>query len=563
MRTRFIATLLAALVLFPVTAAAHKCGMEIAAQNRKLKAAGLPSKQVTLAKSMSNCDARAYYDSVYTRETEHFQIFYTLDYGPHATTPEFVDSLAVSLESALKFHTKIMGMRAPQGLDTTSHFQMPVKKGLYPVEIAEIDFLRDPYSVLAMSACNGCFGITYPSKDDYRKSAIIIDNDFQYVPENSTKMDTLSSNGKNCAYPDAYVPIYSRAYGFSYTDEWAKGIRVTAYHELFHAVQLQYMSLLDHWTYWTEASATANEEIGAPDINDYFYYIPSFINSTETPLNVIGFKVKRGNYATSLLYLYLYGNVDEHFDKEIWETFEKKNDISFENNLKKMLEKRGLAADSVYHDFVTRLALSGEKTSTVDKDLWIWEDQPLWDPPKPKTMELYRYVHRIYDESVDTFEPDTSLYAFSFHLGGTPVIENYRGRASALIFKGDKTEIRPIANTSSLDSINKDSFYADSIMWVFSRFDNPRIIPELVKDSTLRAFPLPWRGSGPLCFTPLPESKKFIEIRNGRGDLVMREKYNKTTHCIEESLIREKMKPGVYRFRAGSSGKTQKFLVVY
>ena len=263
------------------------------------------------------------------------------------------------------------------------------------------------------------------------------------------------------------------------------------------------------------------------------------------------------------MYLYLYGNIDKHFDKEIWENFKKKPDTSFESNLIKLLEKRGLTADSVFHDFVTRLALSGEKTKTVDKKLWIWDDQPSWDTPKPKTMELYRYVNRIYDERVETFEPDTSLYAFSFYSGGTPALENYKGRAAALLFKGDKTEIRQITNTSSLDSVNTDAFYADSIMWVFSRFDSPRIITELVKDSTLRAYPVPWRGSGQLCFTPLPETKKFLEIRNGRGELVLREQYHKTTHCIEESRVREKMRPGVYRFRAGSSGKTQKFLIVY
>lgn len=559
MRTRFVAALVAALALLPGTAAAHKCGMAVAAQNKRQKA----SMQVTLARTPNVCSTEAYYDSVYTRETEHFQIFYTLDYGPHATTPEFVDSLAASLESAYTFHTKTMGMRAPKGLDTTSHFQKLVKKGLYPVEVAEIDFLRDPAYVLSASACNGCFGITYPSKNDHSKSAIIIDNDFRYVPENSTKMDTLTSSGKDCPYPDASEPIYSRAYGFSYTDEWAKGVRITAFHELFHAVQLQYMDLYSHWTYWAEASATANEEIGAPDVDDYFFYIPSFIFSTETPLDVIGYKVNHGKYAICLLYLYLYGNIDKHFDREIWEAFQKKPESSFESNLNKLLEKRGLTADSVFHDFVTRLAFSGEKTSTVDKKLWIWEDQPSWDTPKPKTMELYRYVNRIYDESVETFEPDTSLYAFSFYSGGTPVIENYKGRAAALLFKGDRTEIRQITNTSSLDSVNTDAFYADSIMWVFSRFDNPRIIPELVKDSTLRAFPVPWRGSGQLCFTPLPENKKFIEIRNGRGELVLREQYHKTTHCIEESRIKEKMRPGVYRFRAGSSGKTQKFLVVY
>ena len=552
MQTRFITALVAALLLLPNTAAAHKCGMAFAAQNRKQNPAGMAAKRLTFAKNFGYCDASAYYDSVYTRETSHFQIFYTLGEGPHTTMPEFIDSLAASLESAYKFHTKTMGMRAPQGLDTTSHYQMPVKKGLYPVEVAEIDFLRDPYAVLASKTCNGCFGVTYPSEEDYHKSAIVIDNDFRYIPVNSTKRDTIENGSQKCPYPIADVSINNAAYGFSYADEWAKGIRVTAFHELFHAVQLQYMDLFSYWTYWIEASATANEEIGAPDINDYIYYISAFINNAGAPLDKIGFGTKNGDYGICLLYLYLYGNVDKSFDREIWEAYEKKPGMTFEVNLKNMLDKRGLAVDSVFQDFATRLALSGKNAYTVDKKLWVWEDQPLWQAPKTKK----------FDEGTK-FEPDTALYAFSFYSGGAPVIDNYKGRAAALVFKGDETKIRQIANTGSLDSISTDAFFADSIMWVFSRFDNPKIIPEIVQDSTLRAYPQPWHGKGQLCFTPLPESKEFIEIRSGRGELIMREKYVRTTHCISEDRIKEKMKPGVYRFRAGSSGKTQKFLIIY
>lgn len=110
-------------------AQAQKCGMAFAHQNSRQKSVLHPAA----ALRFRNCDAREYYDSVYTRETEHFQIFYTLGIGPHATRPEFVDSLAVTLENALTFHTKTMKMRAPQGIDTTSHYQMPVKAGLYPV----------------------------------------------------------------------------------------------------------------------------------------------------------------------------------------------------------------------------------------------------------------------------------------------------------------------------------------------------------------------------------------------------------------------------------------------
>ena len=118
---KFPLAILALALTLTSTASAHggKCGMHFAIQNSKQPKSVLHPAAATRIK---DCDAREYYDSVYTRETEHFQIFYTLGEGPHATSPEFIDSLAVTLEKALTFHTKTMRMRAPLGLDTTSHF---------------------------------------------------------------------------------------------------------------------------------------------------------------------------------------------------------------------------------------------------------------------------------------------------------------------------------------------------------------------------------------------------------------------------------------------------------
>ncbi|MBR4784525.1 MAG: hypothetical protein IK012_04635 [Fibrobacter sp.] len=575
MRTKFIVFLLSTLFVLSGTAAAHKCGMAFAYQNRKNAAAnpkGFAAKRITIARAQQSCDADAYYDTVLTRETEHFQIFYTLDEGPHATIPEFIDSLAVALEDAFHFHTVTMGMRIPMGIDTTSHYQKPVKKGLYPIEVADIDFLRDPYNTLGSDYCHGCYGITFPdpsANGDHNKSGIIIDNDFHYVPKYSSREGSLVKDGKVCNYPLASEVQYNRAHGYSYADNWDKAIRVTAFHELYHAVQLRYTHLFEHWSHWIEASATANEEIGVPDVNDYFFYIPYFFNSmNEFPLYLVD-TIAYGDYGESILYLYLYKHVDKHFDKEIWENFAKTPNISFEENLEKVLNKRNLSADSVFHDFATRLTLSGENANTVDKKLWVWDDQPNWESPRIRSAnsnysdskEDYYYGKET--SASNKFVPDTSLYSFRYYAGGEPDLENYRGRASVLLFNGNKTEIRRIANTGTIDSINRETFLADSILWVFSRFANPKSIPEVIKDSTLRAFPVPWRGSGMLCFTPLPDTKKFIEIRTGRGELVLREPYTKTTHCISEERIKEKMKPGVYRFRAGASGKLEKFLVVY
>ena len=560
--SRILPTMLAAasctLALLAATPAqAHRCGTAFAMQNQKetLEQQKAGKKAYKAVKIKSACAAEAYYDSVYTRETDHFQIFYVLD-GLHATTPEYIDSLAVSLEDAFTFHTKTMRMRAPTGLDTSSQYRKPVKSGLFPVEVAELDFLRDANNIFGDYMCNGCFGVTYSEirnmakpqgERDFRKAEILFDNDFVFVPEISMRLDTLTRDGKNCPYPIATETLTNQFYGYSYQDEWAKGIRVTAFHEMFHAVQLQYKDLFESWTYWTEASATANEEIGVPELNDYIRYIPAFINSTGTPLHKIS-----SEYSISLLYLYIYNHVDKHFDKEIWELFEKNPHASLSDLLKTVLDKHNVALDSLYQSFVTALALSGENASMIDSSVWVHNDQPKWPTVRPDSIKQN-----------GTFTPDTTNYAFNYYKGGTPAIEDYKGNASAIVFRDKAAILWNISNTASFDTIATKAFFADSIFWVFSRFGETKYIPQTIKDSTLRAYPVPWRGQDQLCFTPLPESKKFIEIRNARGDLVLREPYEKTTHCIDADKVKSKMKPGVYRFRAGSSGKAQKFIVTY
>jgi len=104
---------------------------------------------------------------------------------------------------------------------------------------------------------------------------------------------------------------------------------------------------------------------------------------------------------------------------------------------------------------------------------------------------------------------------------------------------------------------------SDSAILVLSRFsdDSPSIEPLVVKP--LRAYPTPWQGDSPLCFSPLPEKSSFIEIRNRIGNLVVRIHTNSTTHCLEADFIKNKMAPGLYHFRIGSHGKTTPLLLIY
>ena len=523
-------------------AAGHTCGTMQALENLTQKRGPVT---VAATEASKQCATEDYYDSVFTKKTTHFQIFYTLK-GPHATTKAYIDTLAVQLEKGWKFHVEKNKMLSPLGVETSLHFLKPVQSGLYPVEVIELNLVRNPKTVYGSKGfCEDCFAVTsFKNRNEYQKSELIIDNDFVVMDLTQLTSASLEVNGKTCSYWKSTKEITHSFYNYSYAKEWAKAIRVTVYHELYHAIQVRYLSPYEHLNFWYEASATGMEELGAPDINDYFRYIPEFLGATGIPMDD-----SDTQYGASLFFLYLHNHVGASFDKSLWEAFSKNPERNFRQQLSHVLEDRKESPQDRFQDFAQKLALSGNRAVDADSSQWISVDQPNW------SVAPYHYAQ-------DGFLPDSSIFAYNFYVGGTPDISNYSGKVSAILFKDGHAKFRTISDKASMDSLLVEKFNADSLVWVFSRFENPSPLPDNSTQKSLRAYPTPWRG-GPLCFSPLPLDKEFIEIRNRRGDLLFREKYSESTHCLEESFIKSKMVPGVYRYRAGSSGKTKDFIIIY
>ena len=500
-----------------------------------------------LARETSTCTSVDYYDSVFTQKTEHFQIFYTLS-GPHQTTPEFIDTLAKDAEFAYQFHTSQMGLLPPMGTEYSFHYQKKVDQGLYPIEVIDVDLLRATEIYLG-GICHGCFGVTISEDYSEGKTTLVIDNDFRYTPSGTGVKDTVSYNEKNCSYKIADQELKNEAHGYSYADQWENAIRVTTIHELYHAVQLRYLDLTNYWTFWFEASASGVEDAAAPELDDYFAYLPTMSKAVGTPLDEM-----IEDYGAGIFFLYLYNHVSPKTDKFIWESFSKEPGSSFWDILHKYSQKQALSIDSLFQDFSTVLSFAGSRSNHLDTSRWISSDQNRWPD-----FKLTRH-----ETSAESFTPQVKQYSYQFHKEGRPNLSSFKGQATAIAFKSQEPEIRSIKTTNDVDSLynawNLNSS-VDSIIWVFSKI-HENTIPSVIKDSTFRVYPNPWRG-GNLCFTPLPQNKKFIEIRNRRGDLITRKKYNAQTLCIEEHQVKKLMVPGVYRYRAGSSGKTKDFIVIY
>ena len=489
------------------------------------------------------CKTEDYYDSVYTIETPHFQVMYVLT-GPHATTKPFADSTAAILEEAWDFYINQHKMHVPKGPTTSHHFDKAIKDGLYPVEIIELNQVRD--NIFGGTGCDANFAITYPF-DINGTSEIFMENDFFTTCAYNSKKDTIFIHGDTCTYSSLKNPLHNISHNYSYTDEWVKGLRVTIFHEFYHAIQLTYLNTSVNLTFWFEASATGFEEITNPEIDDYFRYIPKLFNSMGHALSE-----DVGNYGASTLFLYLYHKVSNKLDKSIWENFSKKPSKNFEYQLETALKELKLDADSVFHDYAVRLSFSGERSSSLNKKDWINEDQSQWSSAK---------------FNVDnTIKPNIESLAFDFYHNNkgftTPDFTDFIGKATVIVFHDGKASIHKIQNNKALDTLAVILASSDSTTWIFSRLGQSESIPIVNNTVAPHAFPVPWR-QGPLCFAPLPHDKKFIEIRNRRGDLVSQEKYDGTTYCLQEDKVKSMMAPGVYRFRVGNKGKTTSFIVVH
>lgn len=499
-----------------------------------------PSYKVSISNKTGKCSTQDYYDSVYTIETSHFQVMYVLT-GPHATTKAFADSTAAILEEAWNFYINKLKMRTPKGPRTSYHFQQKIKDDLYPVEIIDIN-----QSLISGNKCAENFGITYPF-DDNGTSFIFMENDFYSTCPNKNNQDTIFVHGDTCVYTTPTNPLRNKTHDFLYSEEWVKGLRVTIFHEFYHAIQLSYISYLINESFWFEASAAGFEEITNPDIDDYFRYLPSFFERAGKPLSET-FQ----NYGASTLFLYLYHKISNKLDKSIWESYSKNPSKNFEYQLETALKELKLDADSVFHDYAVRLSFSGQRSSALNKKDWINDDQSQWTSAKFNV-----------DNST---KPNIESLAFEFYHNNKgfsePDLTDFIGKATVITYHDGKVSIHKIQNNKTLDSLAVILASSDSSTWIFSRLGQSESIPITNNTAAPHAFPVPWRH-GPLCFAPLPHDKKFIEIRNRRGDLVSQEKYEGTTYCLQEDKVKSMMAPGVYRFRVGNKGKTTNFIVIY
>jgi len=478
-----------------------RCGTLHFAENLKN-----PPKRM-LAKN--GCVPENLYGEVYSRKTTNFIIYYTKS-GSHAIRyNEYIDSLALYLEQAYTLHKNTLGMKGISGAKKTHHYKQNVPNGLYPIEVIDTGLLRDYEGDYTST-----FGITFhPDFSRTKETEIAIENDFLY--------------GADCSGNKSTRPFSSQATGVNYSVNWDLALKVTTFHELYHAFQATYFNWQRNSTFWTEASATGVEDIGAPDVNDYINYISSNFKNPGTSMADLE---HMDEYGWAVLYLFLYSQIGHRFDSAIWDYFSKYPKDDFAMQLARLVDSLQTKhdfekdAEDLFHEYAKRVFYSGNRAKFSPYELF-WVDMPKWPDWRVNTRVSLILQPGTIDFIRTTSEPNTASVARK-----SPVQD------------GDYT------------------------VWVLSRLLEKEYISSEVSEKEIAAYPNPWnprknQNSPAIRFKNIPEKSNGIEIRSANGALLTRIERKEG-----DSLSWEPKKipaPGILYYRALPYGKNKVLIVQY
>lgn len=429
------------------------------------------TKSIKRTVAKVGCIPENYYGKVDTALTENFIIYYTKEKAHAVRTTAFIDSLKIHLENAYYLFKNNIGLKAISGISRTHHYRgnVPYKPNsvdrYYPVEVIDIGLMRN-YE----GEDSTVFGLTMSAQKS-KASQIIIENDFFY--------------GADCYGAISTNPMMHK--NTDYSINWQNALKVTVYHELYHAFQFYYYNINDYnHSFWLEASATGAEEIGAPEVDDYVNYL---FNAFNNPGRSMENSTSDQEYGLSTLYLFLHYKLGPKFDSYIWESFSKNPTEKFSVHLAKYILSRAEDPEELFHEYAKRVFFSGSRALEPQAPIF-WPDQPNW--PSWKISN---------DRTTTRILPSTSI-DFVRTTGPEPKIDS----ATA------KTRLY----------LENEGLY----VWVLSRLlENgyvPPPEPTPLKEFTV--YPNPWNpGNSPyLRFKPLPENATGIEIRSSNGSLIDR-----------------------------------------
>jgi hypothetical protein len=276
--------------------------------------------------------------------------------------PAFIARAAAHLENAYAYYVDTLGMRAP--VSGTPKFYSAAVPGKFNVDVVNIDALYQP-----SRDWEGTYGVT--ERPTGFGSALVLENDFLY-------RSSVDAKGKVTGIPIRVDT--GKTLLHDYHVDWDEGLAVTVAHELYHAVQFRYSARSTGACFhaWYELGGVAMEERLAPDVNDYFQYLP-YLLPYDPPVSLLETCGTDGNYANGIFHTYLTRLLGRDFDVRLWERL----GVNGNDLPAALVHVAGSQArwDSLYAAYAASLALAGLPASAASP-LAFSPDFPRW--PKPR-----------------------------------------------------------------------------------------------------------------------------------------------------------------------------------
>ncbi len=291
--------------------------------------------------------------------------------GLGAPAPAFIQRTAAYAEGAWAYYVIKLGMLPPRSPVNTVQYNVTAKlPSRFPIDVVDVGTADRMF-------WGETYAVTYPDAD----LSISLDNDFLW----NTHLD---SQGKIVG-----DTIESRLGGkviHNYGVDWDMGLKVTLFHEFYHAVQFTYLPNTDPSHAWYEISAVSMEERNAPEVNDYFQYLPcvlynhdrvSITQLTPGPCTHIPM------YGHAIFHQYLTKVLDSAFDVSVWDHL-RTNGNDLEKALQATFARYGKSFSDIYPDYASRLLFTGKKFKPIQ--IPYTADLPDWPILSVDSLDLSR-----------------------------------------------------------------------------------------------------------------------------------------------------------------------------
>jgi len=285
----------------------------------------------------------------------------------HAPHPIYAVIMSGFFEQARAYYVDKLGMRAPRSVGFSYYYQAPAATdGKYSVDVVDVGTAEPDFRGQEV------YALTFPAAE----GGMLMENDFLY--------NTHSLTGDGIPQGDTIGSTYMGKLIHNYGIDWQAGLKVTCFHEFYHAVQFTYTPNPNDFHVWYETGAVGMEERNAPEVNDYLQYLPAYFEDLPS-VSMFNYPGRLSWYGNGIFHLFLARELGEAFDVGVWSRFAANG-----NNIKDALPAVGLSQGKslrqVYAEFAAQLAFSGETTHPPFAP--FSPDMPLWPSLQSQSLDL-------------------------------------------------------------------------------------------------------------------------------------------------------------------------------